>query len=620
MLPISRQSALVVALIIMPIIAHAQDTTRARHLDTITVTAERHPSATTATASAVRVITADQWRTKGVSDLASLLRDVPGLQLDPVVGSGTGVSIQGLGSDRVQILIDGSPITGRLNNQFDITRLDLAQFERVEIVEGPQSTLYGSTALGGVINLITRAPNGRHANFTTQGGSYRQLDLSGRISRLSGVTGLSLTGGHRHIDIAPGHSVGVPGSADRWDVGANLLTVIGSAVLDIRAMHTREDQQYPASFGPGVDFANDARNRQTDVLAALRLGADATEIRAHASIYEHTLDETFLASGSTTTDPQTQRLADVELIHRGNIGAATWVAGLRGAHEWISTARLVDATESSSTGALFGSAEWPLNRALSLSTGARLTTASRWGSDLAPRIGLVWRSGGTYAKLGIAHGFRAPSFTEQFSSFVNAEAGYAVTGNVDLKPETSWNLSGEIGTRFQTGDLYLRGYGNRLREFIEPNYIGQQGQIAEFTYQNVGRARTVGGEVGGRYTAGLATLAGSYAYLDARDETNDQPLLGRAKHTVRGALTLADKGWSFTGEAVRSSSLPISQDRRSGALIYQGAAPRVNLRAGVDLARPWHLNAGVDNIGNIIPDNAIAGFGRRWYAALGWQR
>lgn len=616
-----RVSSLLTAILIAPAVVSAQDTTRTRVLDTITVTAERRPVATAATPATVRVVTAAQWRARGVSDLSTLLRDIPGLQLDPVVGSGAGISIQGLGSDRVEILLDGAPVAGRLNNQFDLTRLDLAQFERIEIVEGPQSTLYGSTALGGVINLITRTPNGRHADFTTQGGSYGQLDFSGRVSTLAGVTGLSLTGGHRHIDLAPGHSIGIGGSADRWSVGANMLTPVGSALLDIRASHTREDQQYPASFGPGFDFANDARNRQTDVLASLRIGADATEIRAHASVYQHTIDETFIQQNATTTDPQSQRLADLEIIHRGTAGSGQWVAGLRGAHEWITTSRLASPTESANTGALYGSAEWQLNHELSLSTGARVTAAERWGTDFAPRLGLVWRgNSGTYAKLALAHGFRAPSFTEQFSNFTNVEAFYAVIGNPDLKAERSWNLSGEVGTRFHAGDVYLRGYGNQLRDFIEANYTGKQGQISQFTYQNVVKAHTVGGEVGVRYAVGIATLQGSYAYLDAKDETNDQPLLGRAKHTVRGALTLADRSWSFTGEAVRNSSLPISQDRRTNALIYQGASPRVNLRATVDLMRAWRLTGGVDNVGNVIPENAIAGFGRRWYAGITWAR
>ncbi len=229
---------------------------------------------------------------------------------------------------------------------------------------------------------------------------------------------------------------------------ASLAQAIGSSVLDIRANHTREDQQYQQSFGPGFLFANDAQNRQTDVLAALHTAGDVTEVRAHASVYEHTLDETDLGSQATTTDPQSQRLADIEVIRRGAFGASAWVAGARVEHEWITTARLTANDESNTTGALYGSADWKLNSSLALSTGARLTEAEQWGSDLAPRVGLVWHNAsGWYAKAGLAHGFRAPSFTEQFSDFVNAEAMYAVTGNPNLKPETSWNLTGEVGTR-----------------------------------------------------------------------------------------------------------------------------------------------------------------------------
>src|ERR1019366_7954002 len=96
--------------------------------------------------------------------------------------------------------------------------------ERIEIVEGPQATLYGSTALGGVINLITRKPDRGPAELTPPGGRYGQVDVSGRVSLLIGVTGLALALGHRHIDIAPGSTVGSgPGGAYRWDGMLSLL-------------------------------------------------------------------------------------------------------------------------------------------------------------------------------------------------------------------------------------------------------------------------------------------------------------------------------------------------------------------------------------------------------------
>lgn len=597
----------------------AQDSTHIRQLDTIGVTAERRPATSTATPSVVRVITASQLRARAADDLVTVLRDVPGLQVDQVVGSGTGISMQGLGSDRIQILIDGAPVEGRLDNQFDLTRLDPSQFERIEVVEGPQSTLYGSTALGGVINLITRRPSGRQVEVDSRGGSYGQFGLSGRVSELLGNGGISVGIGHRHIGIAPGSVPDAPGSADRWDLNAGLVQQLGGAVLDVRASHTREGQQYPQSFGPGFDFANDAENRQTDALAILRSASEANELRAHASVYEHTLSETDQSSGAVSVDPQSQRLADLEFLHRGAIGSSQWVAGARVEHEWITTARLSAPDESSNSGAVYGSADWQLSHRIALSTGARVTVAQRWGGDVAPRLGLVWTGhGGWYGKVGLAHGFRAPSFTEQFSDFVNAEAFYAVKGNVDLKPETSWNLTGEVGARMQALQFYVRAFGNRLRNFIEPDVTGQDGQITDFTYVNVGRARTVGGEVGGDLTRGIATFAASYAYLDARDEVSDQPLLGRAKHTVRAAVTLTHRAASLTGEFVRTSAVPITSDQQSSAVVFEGAAPRVNVRAGWDLQRMWRINLGVDNVGDVVPVNAVAGYGRRWFAGASW--
>lgn len=608
-------------LAISPAMLVAQDTTNIRTIDTLVVTAERRVTPTTATPAVVRVITSEEWRDKGAGDLTTLLREIPGLQLDPVVGSGTGISVQGLGSDRVQILIDGAPVEGRLNNQFDLTRLDPAQFDRVEIVEGPQSTLYGSTALGGVINLITRAPDGTHQQVTTQGGTYGQFDVNGSASTRVGVTGLSATAGHRHIDIVPGNAVGTPGSADRWDLSAALLQPLGSSLLDVRAMHSGETQKYQALPGPGADFGNAAANAQTDMLAALRINGDGTEVRLHASVYDHTLNETDQTSQITTTDPQAQRVADAELIQRMAFAGAKWVAGLRGEHEWLTSARLTAADISANTGAAYASAEWGVGSAVDLSAGARLTVAQRWGSDLSPRLGLVVHGAhGLYGKVSTARGFRAPSFTEQFSDFVNPEAFYAVNGNPDLRPETSWNVTAELGTHLRQMQLYVRGYDNQLRNFIEPDLTGQNGEISEFTYLNVVKAQTAGGELGGSVRRGVITVEGSYAYLDARDETNDQPLLGRAKHTVRGAVSVAHAHWNASVEGIRASALPISQDMGTGALIYEGATPRVNLRAGLVVLDEWHLNAGVDNVGNVVPLNALGGFGRRYFAGLTWSR
>src|SRR5690606_18291580 len=137
-------------------------------------------------------------------------------------------------------------------------------------------------------------------------------------------------------------------------------------------------------------------------------------------------------------------------------------------------------------------------------------------------------------------------------------------------------------------------YLNQLRDFIETEQVGTEGGLPVFSYRNVGRARTQGAEVGGRYTVGVASVSGSYAWLDTEDEVSGRPLLGRAAHTARAALAVDSGPWSAEAEFVRNSAVPVSQDRATGALVYQGAAPRLNLRGSVAIGGTWRATGGVD--------------------------
>ena len=584
-------------------------------LEAITVTAERRPP--TRTVSPVRVVESGQIDRRANYDLATLLRDIPGLQLDPVVGSGLGISIQGLGSDRVLILLDGTPMPGRISNEFDVTRIDGRVLERIEVIEGPQSTLYGSSALGGVINFVTRNPRGRRVELASQGGSFGHLDLSGRVSATLGTTAASVDLARRSAEVVPGLASGSIGTSERWNGMVRMVRPLGGAVLNVRAMHTREDQDYLS--GAGVTARQSLnRNVQTDLLATWGLGG--SEMRAHFGSYDHTLRSRVMTTGVVTDEPQIQTVVDVEALRQASIGATRVVVGVRGELERTASDRLDAGVRRNLSAAVYASGEVPVTATLALSGGARTTVAEAWGTNIAPRLGLVWTPGrGAYAKVGAARGFRAPSFLEQFADYVNTGRGnYAIRGNADLVPERSWNVTAETGLRVRGGELYLRGYVNQLRDFIETEQVGTESGLPVFSYRNVGRARTQGAEAGGRYTRGVTSLSGSYAWLDTEDELSGRPLLGRAAHTVRAALAVEPGPWSAEAEFVRNSAVPVSQDRATGGLVYEGAAPRLNLRGSVAVSGTWRATGGVDNVGNVVPERAVAGLGRRWFAGLSW--
>src|SRR5690606_14117614 len=132
---------------------------------------------------------------------------------------GTGVMIQGLGSERVLVLLDGQPFIGRLSGSIDLSRIPTSMIERIEVVKGPQSTLYGSEAMGGVVNVITRSPDGptwtTSANLTA--GDQGRVDVSGNVvGGVGGLTGL-VDVGRRSVDLAPGMDAGDGALSRRWD-------------------------------------------------------------------------------------------------------------------------------------------------------------------------------------------------------------------------------------------------------------------------------------------------------------------------------------------------------------------------------------------------------------------
>jgi outer membrane receptor for ferrienterochelin and colicins len=595
----------------------ADSSRRAVELEEIVVTADRAPGRASDAAAAVRSISRAEIESRAPTDLTTLLRDVPGVQIDPVVGSGAGVVLQGLGSDRVLVLLDGAPLAGRISGQFDLTRVSPSQIEKVEIVEGPQSTLYGSAAIGGVINLLTRRDPSPRLELATQLGSLGQRDFRGRASgRLAGISG-GLDLGRRTTNVAPGRAAETVGDADRWDGMATLASALGSGRVEARVLGIEEEQSYRTASGAGTT-TNFNDNSQYDALLSGTLdAAGATELRAHGSFYRHRFTRSATGERADgTAELDRQRVLDVEGIRRGTAGMHRWLAGAKVEREWLESDRIEGGERGAWTGAAFGSADWSVAPWLRATTGLRLTSGEVWGTDLAPRVSAVaYGPGSVYLKVGGARGFRAPSFKEQYTNFTNtAGPTYTVLGNPDLAPEYSWNASAEIGRSVGGVRVYGRGFRNWLRNFIETELVDPA--TSTFRYQNVERARTAGLEAGGAVTRGIVDLRASHAWLDTEDEASGDPLLGRAAHMSRGAVTVQPGPATLSGELVHTSSVALQ--RTAQGIRYQDAYARINLSAGVSIAGDARITAGVDNVADTRPAGAATNLGRRWFGGVSW--
>jgi outer membrane receptor for ferrienterochelin and colicin len=490
--------------------------------------------------------------------------------------------------------------------------------QRIEIVEGPQSTLFGSAALGGVINLISRRDTSRHLNATAQMGSFNQRDVSVGAGTSAGATAAALELGRRTSDLVPGTSSTVAGDADRWDGLARLGTTAGGIRADARVMGIRERQMYHPATAPGSFSFND--NWQFDELLSLTFDrAPNTELRLHGSQYNHR----FTRAASTTPDYSTadndhQRVLDAELLQRGRLGSHRWLAGGKLERESIESARLDGGARAAWSGALFGDIEWRAASWLNITTGARYTDAEVWGANLSPRVAVrAALPDGFYLRAAGARGFRAPSFKEQYTDFTNSSSGpsYTVLGNTSLRPESSWNLNAEAGLISRNSKLYVRAYRNWLRDLIETALIDPA--TTTFRYENVERAHTQGLEAGGSAQAGPVSLSASHAWLNAEDDESGEPLSGRAAHTtkVAGSVELPHES-RFTSSVIQTSSVPVTT--RTGTE-WQAAYARLNLSLAAPLAAGADMVVGVDNVTDARPEGAITNLGRRWFTALHWR-
>src|SRR5262245_57618060 len=150
--------------------------------DALVVTASRRWQRLTDAPVTTELVTRREIEETGATDIAGVLFEHTGIELEGGIPGGAGAMLQGFGTERVLILLDGQPLPGRIAGTFDLTRMPATMLERVEVVKGPQSTLFGSAAMGGVINLITRQPE-RALNAAGQllGGSEGRFDGSARV-------------------------------------------------------------------------------------------------------------------------------------------------------------------------------------------------------------------------------------------------------------------------------------------------------------------------------------------------------------------------------------------------------------------------------------------------------
>ncbi|WP_254623895.1 TonB-dependent receptor domain-containing protein [Myxococcus sp. CA033] len=522
------------------------------------VTASRTQERLGETPVATEVITRADIVASGARDASELLAAHPGLEVVQTF-AGASLQVQGLGPEYVLVLVDGERVAGRVAGSVDLSRLSLEDVEQVEIVKGPSSVLYGSDAVGGVVNFITRrARKPLGGELRVAYGELERLDLDATGEARGESWGLRLSGGLQRrasYDLEPA-DVGTTGSSlEGFDVSASGdLKGEGPLSLEGSAGFSRRTQRGVDLGVAGAVF--DRASRDTSINSRLapswKLNSGAT-LRVEGS-YSHFqrryLRDQRRASALDTVEDTREQQGRLGTQLDARVGERhAFVVGAELLGEWLVADRLETGEGDRGRASLYAQDSWTLATGpkLVVVPGARVDVDTQFGTAVTPRLAakvdpLSWLTvRGSYG-----WGYRAPGFQELLLDFENPSVGYSVRGNPDLKPERSRSFS--VSTEVRPSDaslIWVSAYQHALRDMIGTT-LQQGGEQQLFTYVNVARARVRGGELGLRQRFPWR-LSGEMAYTltDGHDEELDRALEGQVLHRLTAQATWRHREWGL---------------------------------------------------------------------------
>lgn len=580
----------------------------------------------------VRVLDAEHLERMAANDLSDALRNELNIRLtqDNALSS-TGMTMQGLGGENVKILIDGVPIIGRQDGKLDLTQIDLNGIERVEVVEGPLSVNYGTNALAGTINLITRkhAPERTRLRASAYAEHIGRLNLWGSASRRWGRHHLNLDLGR---DFFGGWNPGQtrpqlePTLADtgRWkqwkpreqhNLRLNYRWMAQRWQLGYKGELSDDrvtDRGRPAP--PYYDEAQDAEfltERLDNAVFAdhyWRNGRKLTMLAAHDR-YKRT-SRTWRRD-LTSLEPMGAGTHDLVFFDLTNVRLA-YVSGtdsVRPRYEFGTDLNLergsgdrVGDTGIQQIGdyAVYTSLEYRPVRAVTLRPAVRYTYNTEYGAPLIPSFNVRWKlPHDLVLRASYARGFRAPSLKELYLFFV--DVNHNIQGNTDLDAERAHNISGSLAWskpgqrgrwRAEVGGFY-----NAVRDLITLAQVN--GTL--YSYINIGRYHTTGGHAGLGWEDDRwgVTLGGNLT--GRRDDLADELAAGYLwSHELRTNITRNWKaeGWSaqlyykYQGELQNYTYIADGTVGRSTIAAYHVADASVTKSFGERIA----ITAGCKNL------------------------
>ena len=544
---------------------------RSYNLNPVVVTGSGHHQRLKSTATPVHVLSSQEIKEQGITTFdAALTRMMPQASMAPN-SMGTFLRLNGLGNKYILILINGQKLTGDISNNVDLNRINMSRVKRIEVLDGAASSLYGSDAIAGVINIITDQPTQNLVSITsdTHVSGHGILTESVTLDIYKNGFGSYTSFTHDRADSYQTTDLEYKKGSDTetQKTIAPLFTGYRSNIIGQKLTYAPNQH---LALNAGLDYSykiTDRPETREDITGGIggiykftaknSLQADFTVDRFRYGKEYDVETKDYAISDYVQSKKQRSMEAELKAI-LGLMENSTTIFGADWRKDYL-TASSGNIQQNVYTLAAYAQHEQTLLKSLTATVGLRLTHHETFGNHLTPKATLMYAPGNFRFRATYSAGFRAPGLDELYYHYFSVNRGkpQIIFGNQDLSPEKSKYFSLNAEFRTQQIAISLTGYLNRINDMVVRKNIDvdenslrmlrqefpemtddQAGKLERYSlYQNSDKGDVKGLQV--NVSANVFegfNLSANYVYTYARTNSGDEWTL--LERSIRHAASI----------------------------------------------------------------------------------
>lgn len=577
-------------------------------MEQVVVTGTRTPRLLKDVPIITRVLSADDIRKADATHIGDLLQsELPGIEFSYAMNQQVSLNMQGFGGNSVLFLVDGERLAGETLDNIDYSRLNLDNVERVEIVKGAASSLYGSNAVGGVVNLISKKQTEAWtANLNARYGAHNEQRYGGNAGFRAGRFANTLNVQHTSVD-----AIALKNDGD-------YNTIYGSRTWNFKERLTCDaTDKLSLTARAGYFFrerniSEAARERYRDFSGGVN-GRYEFDGNDHLELF-YSFDQYDKSDYGVQSKTDVRDYSNVQHIVRGLYnhtfaGRHILTVGGDFMRDYLMSYQFADnGSKHQYTTDAFAQFDWNPSLRFNLVAGLRFDHFSDAGaSRFSPKLSAMYKVENCSLRASYAGGFRAPTLKEMYMNFDMASI-FMIYGNPDLEPETSHNFS--LSAEYIRGrwSLTATGFYNLVDDRITTAWNRQLGGMQ---YVNMAALQVAGAEANAavKYPCGIG-LRFSYVYTYEHIRKGEPLTSSTRPHTATARIEYGRdwKNYGFTLSLNGRWLSRVNTDEYTEANSYEETA-RVTypgytlwkLTLTQRIAKGIDLTAAVDNLFNYVP-------------------